>query len=502
VGEEVKWWYNARVKLTKTDFKKYLICPECFWLEKKRPAEFEKAEISDFLQKLIQDGYDVEEEVQKTFPAGVFLDDKKDEILIQKTQEELRKKGTIFQATFKSKRGLFLKADVFRFNEETSKWDLYEVKSSSEIKTDLMHNHIKDICFQKIALEECGMDVGNCYIVHLNRNYIRKGDLDLIKLFAFEEVSERIGEVYPEVSFRIDQALELLKQDDLKINSCSCLYKSAGQRCDCFAKFNPQVPEYSTAHILRGKKLAELVNDGIFDPKDIPADFKLTEPQKIKVDLQKIGKIQINNFNIQKTLSKLKYPLYFLDYETLLKPIPQLDGYNPNSQIVFQYSLHIMQENGETEHREYLASDLKSATAELVKSMKKDIGGEGSVLVWYEAFEKTRNKELGKLHPEYESFFNDINDRIYDLMKIFKADYLDPKAYGSASIKKVLPLLVPELSYKELNVQDGTMAMSVWEEILNTKDEKKVAQLRGDLLKYCELDTLAMVKIFEIVNGL
>ncbi len=112
---------------------------------------------------------------------------------------------------------MFLKADVFRFNEETAKWDLYEVKSSSEIKTDLMHNHIKDICFQKIVLEECGMDIGDCYLVHLNRDYIRKGNLDLIKLFAFEEVSERIKEVYPEVSFRIDEALALLKQDDLKL---------------------------------------------------------------------------------------------------------------------------------------------------------------------------------------------------------------------------------------------------------------------------------------------
>jgi len=144
-----------------------------------------KAEISDFLQKLIQDGYDVEEEVHKIFPTGVDLGNKQDEILLEETQDELKKKGTIFQATFKSKRNLFLKADVFRFNEETAKWDLYEVKSSSEIKTDLMHNHIKDICFQKIVLEECGMDIGDCYLVHLNRDYIRKG---VILVFEFKLV--------------------------------------------------------------------------------------------------------------------------------------------------------------------------------------------------------------------------------------------------------------------------------------------------------------------------
>ncbi|MBU1046932.1 DUF2779 domain-containing protein [Patescibacteria group bacterium] len=494
------------MKLTKTDFKKYLICPESFWLEKKKPEEFTGGEITDFFKKLIQDGYDVENKVQEMFPSGVFLDDVDDDILVKKTQDELVKKGTIFQATFKSDRGLFLKADVFKFNDESGKWDLYEVKSSSEIKTDLMHNHIKDIAFQKMTLEECGVEIGNCYITHLNRDYVRQGELDLSKLFIFEEVSKRIEEVSEEVKYQVDSALELLKKDDLKITSCNCLYQSAGQRCDCFAQFNPQVPEYSTAHILRGKKLRELIDDNIYDPKDIPEDFALTEPQKIKVQLQKIGRPMIDVSSIRETLEKLEYPLYFLDYETLLKPIPLLDGYNPNSQILFQYSLHVMREKDtpleEVEHYEYLANDLESSTKGLVKSLSENIGPRGSVLVWYEPFEKTRNIELGKLHPEYEKFFLNVNDRVYDLMKIFKKDYLMPEFKGSASIKKVLPVLVPELSYKELEVQDGTMAMSAWEEMLNTKDKERFEELRKALLKYCELDTWAMVKIFEVINKL
>ena len=494
------------MKLTKTDFKKYLICPENFWLKIKRPDEYVKPEKTQFLQKLIDDGYEVENKVQEMFPSGVFLDDFDDDILIKKTQEEMKEKGTIFQATFKSERGLFLKADVLKFNEETQKWDLYEVKSSSEIKTDLQHNHIKDITFQKITLEECGIEIGSSYIVHLNRDYIRQGELDLTQLFVFEEVSELIWGVKEEVKYKIELALELLKNDDLKITSCSCLYQSAGQRCESFEHFNPQVPEYSTAHILRGKKLKELIDDDIFDPKDIPEDFDLTEPQRIKVQLQKIGRPMIDTPNIRETLDKLEYPLYFLDYETLLKPIPVLDGYNPNSQILFQYSLHVMKEKDtpleEIKHFEYLANDLESSTAGLVKSLSENIGAKGTVLVWYEPFEKTRNIELAKLHPEYEKFFLDVNRRVYDLMKIFKTDYLMPEFKGSASIKKVLPVLVPELSYKDLNVQDGTMAMSAWEEMLNSKDDERVSQLRKDLLKYCKLDTWAMVKIFEVINKL
>ncbi len=490
------------MKLSKTDFKKYLICPEDFWLKKKKPDEYQQPERTQFLQKLIDDGYEVENKVQEMFPTGVFLDDMDDDILIKKTQEELKKKGTIFQATFKSERGLFLKADIFKFNEKSQKWDLYEVKSSSEIKTDLQHNHIKDICFQKITVEECGIEVGNSYIVHLNRDYIRKGDLDLTKLFVFAEVSKEIQEVLPEVTYHIDRALELLEQDEINTSSCSCLYKSAGQRCDSFSYFNPNIPEYSTAHILRGKKLEELVEAKIFDPKDIPIDFDLTDTQRVKVDLQRIGRPMIDSVNIRETISKLQYPLYFLDYETLLKPIPIMDGYSPNSQLVFQYSLHVIQENGEMKHFEYLADNLENSTLGLIKSLEKNIGKVGTVLVWYEPFEKSRNKELAKLHPEYVGFFKDVNNRIYDLMKIFKKDYLMPEFRGSASIKKVLPVLVPKLSYKELEVQDGTMAMSAWEKLLITEDPEVRKEIRNNLLKYCELDTLAMVEIFKIVNEL
>ncbi len=490
------------MKLTKTEFKKYLICPESFWLEKKKPEEFKGGEMTDFLKKLIQDGYDVEEKVRELFPSGVLIDEIGDDVLVKKTQEALKNKGIIFQATFKTEEGLFVMVDILKFNDETQKWDLYEVKSSSEIKTDLAHNHIKDICFQKITLERASIEVGNSYIVHLNRDYVRKGDLDLSKLFIFAEVSEQINEVYPEVSFHIEKALDLLKEDDLKITSCSCLYKSAGQRCDSFSYFNPQVPEYSTAHILRGKKLMELIDNNIFDPKDIPDDFKLTDPQRLKVNLQKIGVEQINIENIRDTLSDLQYPLYFLDYETLLKPIPQLDGYNPNQQIVFQYSLHILEKDGKLKHFEYLADDLETSTEGLVESLKQNIGNIGTVIVWHQTFEKGRNDELGKLHPKFKGFFEDINRRIFDLKIIFQKDYLDPRFYGSASIKKVLPVLIPELSYKDLDVQDGTMAMSAWEELLGEKDVNRKKKIRENLLKYCELDTEAMLKIFELIREL
>jgi len=483
--------------LTKTDFKEYLLCNKCLWLKKKKPELYTEGEFSLFLKKLIKDGYKVEKYIQQLFPTGVFVGGDK-EHLIKKTQELLNGTQTIFQATFETDEGLFVKLDILKFNTETNKWDIYEVKASSEIKTDLQHNHIKDITFQTIVAEKAGVDIGDSYIVLVNKKYVRKGPVDINELCVFENVTDIVKEEKENVLKEIDEALEMLKYDDVSLNECNCLYKSDGQKCDCFYLFNPKVPEYSVHNVLRGKKLKLLIDDDIFDIKDIPDDFDLTDPQKDKVTLQKTGRPMIDKLAIVETLSGLQYPVYFLDYETYASPIPLLDGYKTNQNIVFQYSLHKLNEDGTLDHFEYLADDLEHATSELLKSLKENIGPTGSVLVWYEIFEKGRNKELAELHPEYREFMEDVNNRVFDLMKVFKKDYLHPDFQGSASIKKVLPVMLPELSYKGLDIQNGTMALSEWEKMINDGlDEDEREEIRKNLLAYCKLDTLAMVEIFN-----
>lgn len=485
------------MNLTKTDFKEFLICEKCLWLKKKKPELYVEGEVSGFLKKLIEEGYEVEDYFQKRFPEGVLLKGDNRE-LVKRTKELVGNKKTIFQATFETEEGLLAKVDVLDFNQEISKWDLYEVKAASEIKKDLFHNHPKDIAFQKIVLEKSGIEVGRSFLVFLNKEYIKRGELRLSQLFICQEMDGLIEKIIKETGFQIQKALDDLKINRMDLKGCGCVYRSHGQRCDCFKLFNPQVPKYSTAHVVRGKKLWNLIDKNVFDVEEIPDDFSLTKAQKEKVDLQKTGLPKINQEKINQTLDSLQFPLYFLDYETFGKAVPILDGYKPNQQMVFQYSLHILEKNGELKHFEFLANDLKNATKKLVKSMRGNIGPTGSVIVWNEGFEKGRNKELMELHPEHKDFLEDLNSRIFDLMLIFKKYYLHPEFKGSASIKKVLPILVPELSYKDLEVQDGTMAMDVWgKTIFGNLEEYKKEEIRNNLLKYCELDTLAMVKIFE-----
>ena len=103
----------------------------------------------------------------------------------------------------------------------------------------------------------------------------------------------------------------------------------------------------------------------------------------------------------------------------------------------------------------------------------------------------------------YEDLREDLlklNDRVVDLMDIFlKRFYYQKEMKGSHSIKYVLPALFPndeELDYEKLNIKNGSMAMNAFPR-LYLKDDSEIKQIREDLLKYCCLDTLAMVRILE-----
>lgn len=87
--------------------------------------------------------------------------------------------------------------------------------------------------------------------------------------------------------------------------------------------------------------------------------------------------------------------------------------------------------------------------------------------------------------------------------KVFQNNYIDYHFKGSSSIKKILPVLVPELNYDTLNIQEGTMAMDTWSKIaFNEVEDQEKTQIRQDLLEYCKLDTLAMVEIYRVLQSL
>jgi hypothetical protein len=240
---------------------------------------------------------------------------------------------------------------------------------------------------------------------------------------------------------------------------------------------------------------------GVITAAQVPAEIlaELGE-YEVPAHLQENPVTDIDKKALKAELDGLVFPLYFLDYETFSPAVPWFDGYRPWQCCTFQYSLDVLRApGGELEHYEYLVDEMRDPAPVIAETLAKQIGKTGTVISWYMPFECSRNVELGRLLPQYESFFADVNERMFDLMTIVKKGYYDDSRFeGSASIKKVLPVMCPELSYDALAIHEGGTASASWPKLIDTAiapGEKE--KLRADMLAYCGLDTLAMVEIYR-----
>jgi len=407
------------------------------------------------------------------FDKGILVEGSNEQAAL-KTEELIQSKTSpIFQATFITDSGLLAKTDILLYNEFVKAWSIYEVKSSTSIKTGKDENHIYDITFQKLVLNQSDIPVDGTYIIHMRKDFKKTSDLNLFDMFTITDVTELVEAEYNKIQSEAEQALEFIADTNVDISSCSCLYSSRGNHCSSFKVLNKNVPDYSIHDISRisAKSLRLLIDDLIMNIWDIPEDFKLSANQMTQVELEKSQKPEIKIENIKQTLEELEYPLIFLDYETYVSAIPKVEGFSPHQHIPFQVSVHILQFDTST----------------------------GNLISWHASFENTRNKQIAEIYPEYSKFLLDLNSRTFDLETIFKDDYRHPGFKGRTSIKKVLPVLCPEFSYKELEIQNGTEAMENWNRTIFDEDlqESERIQIQKSLLEYCKLDTLAMVKIFK-----
>ncbi|MFY9228335.1 MAG: DUF2779 domain-containing protein [Candidatus Microsaccharimonas sp.] len=490
------------MNLSKSDFLKYRICPSYFWLWKNNPELVPEDSPAEVRENKFEQGNKIEAIARQLFPNGILVEGYNTQAVSNTERLVADGAEVIFQATVITENNLLAMADVI--GRDGDGWILYEVKSSSSVKKD---EHIPDMAFQKLAFETAGYKINSTKVIHLNKEFVRNGDtINPQTFFVTKDVSDAVTKILPEIRDQVTLALEKMHQTDTP-TSCNCRLVSRGKHCPTFTQFNLDVPSYSVYDIARmqGKKLAELVDNDIFNIKAIPDDFSLTPNQQFQVDIEKSGTPLINREAIQQELSALAFPLYFLDYESVNPAIPLVDGITPHKQMVFQYSLHILDTpDGELRHTEHLSREASlSAIEALASQMREDIGDTGSVIVWHKMFERDRNKDLGLLLPQYEKFYESINERLYDLKDVFSNNYyVHPEFHGSNSIKDVLPVLAPDLSYKELAIGKGDLAAVRWYEIVTKENDEGAEQVFSDLLAYCKLDTLAMVRIYEFLNNL
>ncbi len=468
------------MQISKTDFIQFLHCPKSLWLLKHKPEAYPHGEFSDYAEKLAAEGYELEAYVRELIEAGVDA------------------AQFSFQTVFQTERGLYAKTDIVRENEDGT-FNLYEVKSSTRVKADAKHNQIKDACFQMIAAEEVRKDVRDVFIVHLNGDYVRDGEINPDALLTFAKVTSKVREIEAETRIEINKALDLLQTAEIDESCCSCLTLSKANHCDSFEHFNPGIPKPSIYNLPRisKAKLETFAGEGRFDLEDIGLD-EVTEKQAYVLRSAQLREPVVDQGALARWFSRAKYPLYFLDYETYSSAIPIVDGARPQSPIPFQYSLHIKRTPDDLElvHVEYLAEEATLPRA-MVDHMQRHIGPKGSVISWHASFENTQNKTMAKQFPDKAEFLQSLMDRTLDLEDLFAAPYVDIAFGGSTSIKKVLPVLAGDLDYAGMDVANGTDAMNAWKHLISMPDGDVRNRLKESMLEYCKLDTYAMVRIFE-----
>lgn len=469
--------------ITKTDMRTYAEAPLHLWALKYANTQ---RQLPAFVLYLMEQGQQVEWLARPFLETHISTHHKGSTLSFQETLRD-----NIFEA----------RLDALVYNPATGAYEIYEIKSSTAAKKE----HYADLAFQVLVAEAANLPIHGCYLVLVNKDYVRQGEVDPLQLFVIEDASEEVAKIKPEIQALRQQAAETLQRTNPQgIPSC---YKP--KDCFCPELCHPNLPKYHIYDIprLSTGKVNQLRSEGILDIHALPTTFALTDNQQSFVDVVRSGEAYMDKPAIQAELASMQYPLYFLDYEAFTPAIPLFDGYSPYRFITFQFSLHVLTAPGTPiHHYEYLNTQLQDPSEPLAKHLREIIGPRGSVVVWYRPFEGGRNKELGERLPEYASFFEDINERIYDLRDIFSKNlYLDPGCRGSSSIKNVLPVLCPDIdqSYEKLKINKGDQAMAAWLQVTSGKlNETEAEQTRADMLQYCHLDTLAMLKVWERLHEL
>lgn len=469
-----------------------LNCLKSLWF-RLHPSE----EISSYVDcdpENLEMRYRVQDLAFKYYAGGTSVDGSKYYVAehAAKTKELAQTHDIIYWASAYIDNGCSGIADVMIKNGEA--WDLIAVKTAVEIKD----SYIDDMAYLKYLFEKSGYSIKNCKIIHPNNQYIRQGDIDVRQYLKEEDVSELVNAKKDGVEQQLQNMLDIgQKQEEPNVP-----IHAGCKDCPYYAYCGKNVPEYSVFDLLSAKKADEFYQEtGSLNVEDVSEDWCTTDKQLIDLKAFKNKETHIEPEHIKEWLDTLEYPLYYLDYETFQWAVPLFDGANAYSQIPFQFSLHIQDSpDAEPKHIEFLHQDRSDPRRALAEVLIKNCGKHGSVVVYNQSFEMTRNKELAELFPDLADDLLAINERIVDQFIPFRNRALyNYKQKSSASIKHVLPAF-SDLTYEGMDIANGSEAMFCYLEfMLGMQTEEKSKQMFADLLKYCGQDTYAMVVLMKVL---
>lgn len=448
--------------LSKSKFTRGANCQKSLWLY---VHNFDARAISEATASLFGTGINVGDLARDYFPNGVMaVEGQYPNRQSAKRTQELIAQGveTIYEATFIYNDTLVA---VDLMHKQNGKWSLYEVKSTNSVKPQ----HIKDVAVQYYVVQGSGLELEDAYLMHFDREYVKRGAIVPTQLYKAESLLEQVLAVQSTIAVNIELFQNMLLGDEPEVlmgiqckKPYECDFCDYCSRMPCNQKENAEAIELSTEH-------------------------------------------QVQSSKIQDFVQGLEYPICHLDFETIIPAVPMFDESRPYQQIPFQYSLHTQQHpDAAVIHTDYLAPSDSSIDPRLglITQMITETADAKTVLVYNLRFERDRIQEMMRDFPLYAATLQTIIDRMKDLMHPFQKKHYTTEALGRKySIKLVLPMLCPDVSYNELEINNGMDASSKFLNLYYCPDETLIAETRHHLLKYCHLDTLAMVKILEVLQG-
>lgn len=468
----------------------FIRCGECErnnWLVKNMPYVYEQDEISVHMENVTNEAKTVARELFKNGKEISPIDG------VYDTQRELRHDCTLFNACFENEYG-FAKIDILEY--KNGKCNIYLVKSGSNI-----FYFAKELSFQKSVVCSNGIPVENMYLILINKDYVRKRKLDPKKLFTKVNVN------HLDTSKTIFRRLRELE----RIQSLPCEpyfeMKKRCQRCGFFNHCFRDLPENNIFTIsgMNFSDKLELYKKGIISFRDFKAvaDEKKHRAYLKQVNCTLSNKPIVNRQKLREFMKKLKYPLGFLDFETVAPLIPEFENTAPGALIVTQFSYHLIEKEGDKpKHFEFCGNGIKFPEHELCRELVKAIKPNHTVLM-YSPYEKMCINHLMADNKKYEKELETIRNNLVDLETPFRLKYLyHPDMQGRSSIKKVLPALYPhsrKFSYEALDVKNGAMAIDKYSELKSLPKEEREQAIK-ELLTYCGMDTLAMVALVDKIK--
>jgi predicted RecB family nuclease len=488
----------VNIRISKSKFVAGVQCLKRLYLQVHEPglaAEPDAASEAIFAQ-----GREVGLLARRMFPSGVEVDGSAglDEA-IRMTRELVANPEVpaIFEGAFENG-GVLVRVDILQRRRD-GRWRLLEVKSTTDVK----EHHLDDVAIQARVVSRSGLDLAASCLMHVNRNYVfQGGSVDVRQFFRIRNLTRRVKRLQPKLTFQLRAEFTVLnmpKAPDLPTGR----HCTEPVTCEFFDRCNPSRPDDHVGYLPRieASAVEELEELGIESIPDIPDDFPLSERQRRAAASVQTGEPWFST-ELTKELGTLKYPLCFMDFESVNPAIPRVPGMRPYDQLPFQWSVHMLREPGaEPEHHEFLATDKSDPRHEFIASLCSVLGKSGSILV-YSDFESRRLSELAAWLPTFAGHIKKIQRRLWDLLPVIRNHVYHPRFAGSFSLKFVLPALVPDMTYEGMEVADGTDAGLAWESLMRGDlDQTERDRIRKALLDYCGQDTLALLKLLQVLQG-